>query len=332
MALGLAALALAPQAQGQQGAARRPPTPQEIAEKADPLSDANVEATFLRLAKRAKPAAYRGAWGQGGVAPRALESFDVVSYTTRRITRDSYLKDAPMKDLPPAGPPLHKRAFDPVGGAAVPNSAKYPFGATCRVMSIFANGDVGLGTGVMVSDHHMLTAAHVLYSHDLGYAKSVVVAPGYDGRAKRPLPFGVAAARYSTTCATYAATGRETEDYAVVSLNKPIGNKSGWLNFGHITPIEGVEAATSCYPDFRSGGDGANQQWYFQGPVQVATDEYVITRFMSGPGASGSGLYARADGARKVFAIQVVGGQNGLGFVRINPYRENVLRNFMRRF
>ena len=63
----------------------------------------------------------------------------------------------------------------------------YPYSSVVLVQTTFSDGSSWNGSGVMVGPNDVLTAAHMLWHADAGYATSVTVTPGYDDGSA---PFG----------------------------------------------------------------------------------------------------------------------------------------------
>ena len=225
--------------------------------------------------------------------------------------------------MPPEAPEpsINARSAQKGWGQKVVDPSKFPFSAICMVVAQYPDGYVGGGSGVLVSDHHVLTAAHNLYSgRHGGWATGVGVMPGFSKSKGRP--FGQAYASQLTLSTNYAATEKSWDDYGMIALSTPIGQKTGWFQMGHVTPVVGSMAFNCGYPDFTN-----REQWLSQDQVVWADPSdahvYVVTNGVSDFSASGSPLFKRVSGGYKAFGVMVGPGPKGLYYARINPFRSS---------
>lgn len=79
----------------------------------------------------------------------------------------------------------------PAGGAfslrRVMGTFNHPFRTVCRVHVRTTNDGNSVGSGVLITPHHVLTCAHILYPRDNPNPRQVTVLPNHDGpEDKRP--------------------------------------------------------------------------------------------------------------------------------------------------
>ena len=69
-------------------------------------------------------------------------------------------------------------------------TAMHPFSAVCRIEVRTAKGGISTGSGVLISRHHVLTCAHVLYDREDPNPRKVTVLPNHDGpdEKRKPIP------------------------------------------------------------------------------------------------------------------------------------------------
>ena len=107
----------------------------------------------------------------------------------------------------------------------------YPARATVKLFIIFPNtNDIYVGSGIMVSKSVVLTAAHCIYSSDLGgWAKHIWVIPAYDNGNE---PFGRVYAMTMYSWKAWTENGNLEWDMGLFSLNCSIGLNTGWVGYG----------------------------------------------------------------------------------------------------
>lgn len=102
------------------------------------------------------------------------------------------------------------------GRTYVPNTTGSPYRNVCQLTVTYADGSVSYGSGTLVYFDVLLTAGHVVYSHDHGWAKTVQVTPGKDGSNS---PLGVAYATQITTSNNWINSKDYNYDWAIVDLS-----------------------------------------------------------------------------------------------------------------
>jgi V8-like Glu-specific endopeptidase len=109
--------------------------------------------------------------------------------------------------------------------------AGYPYTAVAEVQVTFPNNTTAFGSGALIDSFHLLTAAHVLYNpYEGGWATSVTVIPARNGFSA---PYGVAYGTYERVDPSWRGVAfPSVEDIGLVTLNTPIGNRTGWFSFG----------------------------------------------------------------------------------------------------
>jgi len=153
------------------------------------------------------------------------------------------------------------------------NTTWQPFRYICSIHVRTMNGKNSLGTGVLISRHHVLTCAHVLYPYRDPHPKEVTVLPGQNGPDdKRPRiranGWVVSPGWRWNDCHT------ADEDFGIIRLARPTD-----AGFWPIAPFEpsilvGADAHLAGYPSF-SETDQAFWMYRSRGDI---TGRIQITR------------------------------------------------------
>jgi V8-like Glu-specific endopeptidase len=185
----------------------------------------------------------------------------------------------------------------------VDDQAQYPWSTVVHLEATFPDGEV-TGTGVMVGPNDVLTAAHMVYSGELGGAATEVrVTPAYDPDADEA-PFGTVEASQSHFYDDFdpnndsralpgddgPGRGGTEHDIALLDLDVPLGNETGWM-FLDPTFDSGVVNVTG-YPG-HYGRNMMNDSGYVQDDM---VDWFINTSNLEiHPGNSGGPLWHYGD-------------------------------------
>jgi V8-like Glu-specific endopeptidase len=219
-------------------------------------------------------------------------------------------------------------ALEPLEGRALmtltpiaPGSG-FPYSTVVELQITFPDNQHFVGSGVMVGPNDVLTAGHVVYSYaDGGFATSILATPELNGKSA---PFGSAYMTRETTYNTWIAyskahpglTAPGDMDIALFSLNKNIGNNSGWMSYGYnnnnSTFASGTILNTAGFP--AAGGYNGLQEEFSAGAIAgLSSDgsaiEYYQSQITTFGGQSGSPVWAYypSTGQRIVYGIHVGG-------------------------
>jgi V8-like Glu-specific endopeptidase len=204
----------------------------------------------------------------------------------------------------------------------VPSHAGFPYTAIVEIQETFPDNKSFVGSGVMVDSFHVLTAGHVVYSYaDGGFATSVTVTPELNGNSA---PFGSAFMTYERTYTTFVnfskahpdQTAPGDMDIGLLTLNRNIGNSTGWMSFGYDNNNSDFSAGTilntAGYP--AAGGYDGLQMEFSAGQIAGLSSDgsaimYYQSQITTFGGQSGSPLwrYIPSQNSRVVYGIHVGG-------------------------
>lgn len=189
----------------------------------------------------------------------------------------------------------------PDGRILITATTTYPWRAQAKLLVTFANGKTAGCSGTLIQAKYLLTAGHCVHNKDYGgwYTKIEVV-PGLNGTYK---PYGSAFATYARTYQGWIKSQNSNYDMALVTLDKSIGNTTGWLGYKYYSTINGVTGNIAGYP----GDKGGLKLYYHSGPIASSTAQRVSYSIDTYGGQSGSAVYRITDGKRYVFAVHTNG-------------------------
>ena len=160
-----------------------------------------------------------------------------VTRLARSLLRQWCRPGLPRRSLGLAFEGLESRkvfSLSPVGA-----NAPYPLTAIVKLEMTYPDGREFVGSGVMVDSFHVLTAGHVVYDYaEGGWASQILVIPELNGSSE---PFGTARMTYERTYDTWmsysqahpGSTSTNALDIGLITLDKTIGNETGWMAYGY---------------------------------------------------------------------------------------------------
>jgi V8-like Glu-specific endopeptidase len=195
-------------------------------------------------------------------------------------------------------------------------TTSYPWRAMTKLRMTFPNGSQTTCSGAMVSSKYTLTAGHCVHSASRGgWAVSVEVIPGLDGTYK---PYGSA---YATRLRSYIGWTQNQDsnyDFALITLDRHIGNSTGWFGYASYSTVNGLTANLGGYPGDRDAGQ---RLYYHYGTINSSNTNRVYYTIDTFNGQSGSGVYRINNGSRYIFAVHTSGYTTYNGGTRITTGR-----------
>jgi len=187
---------------------------------------------------------------------------------------------------------------------------EYPFRMICKLsMSFPGQPRAYAGTGALISENMILTAAHNVYDSKMGAAHTITAAPGqadYD-----ILPYGQFNVRKVFFPEAYKTDPGTHNDYACLVIDGNVGAEIGY--FGIMGPSDNLLRNSILRLTGYPGDKGSIQQWHhFSSPLDIS--DTVITYLADTfPGNSGGPIYTyedgQDDGRPTIFGIHTYGAQ-----------------------
>lgn len=162
-----------------------------------------------------------------------------------------------------------------------------------QILSVFPDGYVSEGSGTITGANDVLTAAHVVYSQEHGgEATSYLITPYRFDNIK---PFGSVTATIADVPLGWTTSESYAFDYALITLPRPIGYYTGWINLGVVTATSASQLTQSYgYPGDLKSGDSLVYTPGSGGELNGNILRYYGTMDAAG-GQSGSGVLSQGD-------------------------------------
>jgi V8-like Glu-specific endopeptidase len=194
---------------------------------------------------------------------------------------------------------------------------QFPWRVQCRVVAFFPGGTVVKGSGTLIGNKHLLTAAHLVHSPRLGFAVRTLIVAGQVGET---MPYGPA---WVTRTRVYAGWTRSRSidwDVALLTLDRNMGVTTGTLGYGSLPTNRNRVINLAAYPD--ETGSGATLL-FGTGLITQSSASRVFHTADVSAGQDGGGLYfvlgAGAFVDRVVVAVQTTRGRQSNGGTRLTP-------------
>lgn len=204
----------------------------------------------------------------------------------------------------------------------------FPASGRVRLVLEFSDGYTSAGSGTMIGSKYVLTAGHVVYSHDHGgWATKITAFPGQDGSLK---PWTATATKLRSVTG-WTEDEDNDYDYGLITLSSNLGNLTGTYCLGSFSDatLDTTYAYIYGYPADKAWGT----QWGSGGPIEDYDSTMLYYDTDTYGGMSGAGVYRWWEGNRCVFGVH--GGDTYYWLIhynraaRITNARFNLIESWM---
>jgi V8-like Glu-specific endopeptidase len=206
---------------------------------------------------------------------------------------------APSQTWVVRGLPGQSIIFGQDNRTRVTDTTQFPWSAIGQVVCDYGF-ELAIGTGAMIGNKTVLTAAHVIYDQQLGWPISITFIPGLNGSLT---PFGEINAVQHTVPDQWKQ-GNQDYDLGLITLESEVGQQTGFLQLvvepDSFYTNQALESAG--YPADK--GDG-NEMYSVTGQSTGVEGKVMLHRITTEEGQSGSPIWFTQNGVPAVVGLNV---------------------------
>lgn len=251
-----------------------------------------------------------------------LESEKDVESTDKNVIREEYINDEsstlPFEKLDgnqakgEINNNIDESVIGPDDREFVKDISKMPNRAIVFIKSYIDNSRYYSGTGFMIDDYAVLTAAHVITSKNKEEEiKNVIVHAGY---TNENIMYGTAKVIKTYVLSEWVKTPSIYYDMTLLIVDNPIGRVTGKLKLSDNVKLDDY-ITTSGYPGEENENIKIGHQYYSSGKIVKVTNKNLYYDLDTEGGQSGSPIFNKNN---DVIAIHTN------GFNKLNSYKFNL--------
>ena len=197
--------------------------------------------------------------------------------------------------LAPASP--QPKIFGADDRQRVQDASVFPYAATGYIEAYYDN-ETRTGTGALIGKKTVLTAAHVIYDSDLGWADPIVFVPAKNGFDE---PYGRITVEHSYVRSEWASRGDNDYDIGLLALSEDIGTQTGFFQLQVLseTDLQNRVLKTAGYP-----ADLGTIYLYTNSGTSSGLDgNLILFNLDSEPGQSGAPVWSGSGSSTRLVGI-----------------------------
>jgi glutamyl endopeptidase len=188
-----------------------------------------------------------------------------------------------------------------------------------------AIGSIAIGcTGTLIGPRHVLTAGHCVYNIDNNkWYKRIEFSPGHNGDQ---FPYGTVGWKKALAVSGWTDNHDERFDYAMIVLDRDIGEQTGWLGFAYEEPMRPYLININGYP----GDKPAGTMWHAECQIGEVKAEKIYYPCDTYGGMSGSSIYVydKKKESRTVYGVHTYGANDRNSGTRIDQAKYEIISNW----
>jgi glutamyl endopeptidase len=205
---------------------------------------------------------------------------------------------------------------------AIADTTLSPFRSITKLIMTFPTGKYSC-SGAIIAAKYVLTAGHCVYgANNGGWATQIEVIPGLNNSYK---PYASAFATNMRTYSSWTQNGNSNYDIALITLDREIGNTTGWFNYAAAASVDQIRSTITGYPADRSQG---LVEYTHTDQIKSSTQTRLSYPIDTAGGQSGSPVY---DASPTIFGVHTNGSANGTANsgVRIDAAKYQDIQNWI---
>lgn len=253
--------------------------------------------------------------------PSIIEPFEGILDTNYGVEDTSEEKEEGLKS---------SYVWPPDDRQKITSTTDFPWRTICKLYIETRDSTYYIGSGAIIDEFHVLTVGHCVYIHgEGGWAAEIIVVPGKDDVNE---PYGRAYASNLRAYTGWTVSEMIEHDWAVITLDRSIGNLTGWMGRQTEAPSNPVYTGTlhtAGYP----GDLDFGESMYYDSDVGDRATLYNHWYWMDTFGGQSGSPVWRFDGVNQyilsINAYEYIGGFDANFGTRLNTDKFNQINTWL---